>query len=574
MALNRIGLLRGASEEGKEVFFYPPKGFIAQIFFRVKIIYMYKIAVCVLLFLTATLGSVSPAVAQVLRPVRPNILFIAVDDLKPDIGPYGSTMVKTPNMDRIAAKGTVFLQNYCQQAVCGPTRASLMTGMRPDYTKVWDLKTRMRDKNPDILTLPQHLIAQGYSTQGIGKIYDPRCVDEQLDAPSWSVPYYKNADAYFSKESGKPAYYYQLPETKALVEQYRIEAEARGIPKDRIRDSVLLRVKPATECADVPDHAYVDGAVALRARAILSELKDSDEPFFLGVGFSKPHLPFVAPKKYWDLYRREDMPLAPFQKYAQNGPAMAYHAAGELRSYTDIQPYLKDADRVRLPEEKQRELIHAYYAAISYTDAQIGVLLDALDSLGLRENTIVVLWGDHGWHLGDHDLWCKHSNFEQATRAPLLISAPWIPPSQTRSPSEFVDVFPTLCELAAVPVPAHLQGKSLLPLMENPSARVKDFSVSQYPRSGNYSEIQRLGYAEKQFMGYSLRDQRYRYTLWVRSPQKDPGPFQEERAVAAELYDYEKDPNETRNVAADKRYAQVTAELHAKMIAFLKAQGQ
>ena len=203
---------------------------------------------------------------------RPNILFIAVDDLKPILGCYGDKLVKTPNIDRLAKRGTVFMQNYCQQAVSGPTRASLMTGMRPDYTKVWDLKTKMRDVNPGIMSLPQYFISQGYSTQGIGKIYDPRCVDDALDQPSWSVPYYKRSDKYISTITGKPEGQYQLPETKALFVKYTKEGEAKGLKGKDLTDYVAKFIKPSVECVDVPDNAYNDGSNALYAKAILAKL--------------------------------------------------------------------------------------------------------------------------------------------------------------------------------------------------------------------------------------------------------------------------------------------------------------
>ncbi len=510
------------------------------------------------------------------KPVeKPNILFIAVDDLKPILGCYGNDLIKTPNIDRLAANGTVFSQNYCQQAVCGPTRASIMTGMRPDHTKIWDLKTRMRDVNPDIMSLPQYLITQGYSTQGIGKIYDPRCVDKELDVPSWSVPFYKNSDDYYSKITGEPAYYYQLPETKSLIEKYILEAKDQGLDAKDIRDYVLTKVKPAVENADVPDNAYIDGANTLHAKDILVELSKKSEPFFLAVGITKPHLPFVSPKKYWDLYNREDMPVAEYQKQALNSPSIGYHKSGELRSYTDIPELASFTDQktgIGLPLDKQKELIHGYYAAVSYADAQVGILLNTLDSLGLSENTIIVLWGDHGWHLGDHDLWCKHTNFEQATHAPLIISAPWIKASKTASASEFVDVFPTLCDLSGLDIPVQLDGNSLVPIMKNPEMRVKDYSVSQYPRSGNYEEANRLGYSDGKYMGYSIRTEQYRYTIWMSNDYRSIQAFDEKLMVANELYDYKKDPNETVNVVNEKEYAEVVKKMHAEMIGFMATQ--
>lgn len=499
-----------------------------------------------------------PSIAQ----QKPNILFIAVDDLKPILGCYGDKLVKTPNIDRLAARGTVFMQNYCQQAVCGPTRASLMTGKRPDYTKVWDLKTQMRDVNPDILTLTQYLISQGYSTQGIGKIYDYRCVDNQLDSVSWSIPYFKNSDKYYSKITGTPQMNYQLPETKELIKKYRTEGEKKGLNGDKLSKYIEKVVKPSVECADVPDDAYVDGANVIRAKEILIELKKKSQPFFFAVGFAKPHLPFVAPKKYWDMYQRDEMPLAPFQKHAKNSPELAYHNSGELRMYSDIPSLASFTDvklnNIGLPKEKQKELIHGYYAAISYMDAQVGKLLNALDSLGLAENTIIVLWGDHGWHLGDHDLWCKHTNFEQATKAPLLISAPGMRAGKTSSLTEFVDIFPTLCDLSNLKIPESLDGKSLVPIMKDPDSSVKEYAVSQFPHEGK--------------MGYSIRTTQYRLTWWMESGFRSNNLFKTDLILAKELYDYKKDPLETINVVNVKKYKSITNELEKRMVEFFKNQ--
>lgn len=508
---------------------------------------------------------------------KPNILFIAIDDLKPILGCYGNTMVKTPNIDRLAKMGTVFMSNYCQQAVCGPTRASLMTGMRPDYTKVWDLKTPMRNVNPDILSLPQYLISQGYSTQGIGKVYDPRNVDKELDKPSWSVPYYKVDKKYFPAETGEPALNsFQLKETKELAKKYLREAQDKGMSKSEANDYAISKIKPSTESADVPDNAYNDGANTLQAKDILVRLSKSEQPFFFAVGLTKPHLPFVAPKKYWNLYKREEMPLATFQEKPKNAVDVAFHNSGEIRAYSDIPPLLSFTDQkpygLSLPIDKQKELMHGYYAAISYTDANVGVLLHTLDSLGLTKNTIIVLWGDHGWHLGDHNLWCKHSNFEQATHSPLIISAPGIKAGKTTSQSEHLDIFPTLCELAGVQTPTHLAGKSQVAVMKNPMSSVKDFSVSQYPRSKDGVESDRQGYAAPNIMGYSIRTAQYRYTVWMKDNFKSDQPYNEKFLIGAELYDYKTDPEETINVANDKKYGTASKEMKQKMIDFFKTQ--
>lgn len=531
-----------------------------------------------LLIIAFAMVITAPVVAQ--QKTKPNILFIAIDDLKPILGCYGDKLVKTPNMDRLAKMGTVFMNNYCQQAVCGPTRASIMTGKRPDYTKVWDLKTKMRDINPDILSLPQYLISQGYSTQGIGKIYDSRCVDKQMDSPSWSVPYYnysKAEEQYYSKETGMPVLgAYQLPVTKELAKKYKKEADEKGLTDKDKEEYVSNLLKPSVESADVPDNAYNDGANALRALEILEKLKSDPKPFFFAVGFSKPHLPFVSPKKYWDLYKREDMPVAVFQDAPKNSVEVAFHNSGELRGYSDIPPLLSFTDQkefgVTLPVNKQKELIHGYYAAISYTDAQVGKLLDKLDALELTKNTVIVLWGDHGWHLGDHNIWCKHTNFEQATRTPMIIAAPGIAATTANASTEFVDIFPTLCDLAGVKIPDVLDGKSLKPLMDKSAQSVKDFSISQYPRSGTKSETERQGYASSKVMGYSLRDKRYRYTIWLGNDFKSTQPYNENLVIGTELYDYDKDPNETINVADEASYKGVAKDLKAKMLAFLKTQ--
>jgi arylsulfatase A-like enzyme len=261
----------------------------------------------------------------------------------------------------------------------------------------------------------------------------------------------------------------------------------------------------------------------------------------MAVGFRKPHLPFVAPKKYWDLYNRADMPLATFTEHAKDAPEVAYHKSGELRNYIDIPAFAtfnQPGNHVYLKEEKQKELIHGYYAAVSYMDAQVGILLNTLDSLGLTKNTIIVLWGDHGWHLGDHSLWHKHTNFEQATRAPLIISAA----GQTKGyvyngQTEHVDVFPTLCELSGLTIPNGLDGVSLAKTTRGDKKAVKEYSISQWPKN--------LNKGENAIMGYTIRTERYRYTEWVGKDFRTTKHFNKEDITDAELYDYKIDPNET-----------------------------
>jgi len=503
---------------------------------------------------------------------KPNILFIAVDDLKPMIGAYGAKLIRTPNIDRLAGMSTVFLSNYCQQSVCGPTRASLMTGMRPDYTRIWDLKTQMRDMNPDILTLPQYLISKGYSTVGTGKIYHPSSAIDKIDPVSWSMPYLEPKASDFANNLGNPANrQYQKPENKQLfvVKRERVKRENDDEEPTSIKG-------PSIECIDVPDDAYEDGVIALLAKRKIIELSRKEKPYFMAVGFHKPHLPFVAPKKYWDLYKREEMPLAVFTEHAKGAPEIAYHKSGELRNYTDIPAFATfntPGNHIYLKEEKQRELIHGYYAAISYMDAQVGILLNTLDSLGTLKNTIIVLWGDHGWHLGDHDLWEKHTNLEQATRAPLIIAAPGIKPGKTQSLSEHLDIFPTICDLAGVGIPGHLQGRSLKPAMQNKNAVVKEYSMSQYPRRLSKEEARRSGYDSVKMMGYSMRTGQFRYTIWMNdftSAQSfDPG-----KVYAEEMYDYTADPLERVNIYGDEKYKVAAADMHKKMIEFFHSQAK
>lgn len=495
---------------------------------------------------------------------KPNVLFIAVDDLKPVIGCYGDDMVHTPNIDRLAGQGAIFMNTYCQQAVSGPTRASLMTGMRPDYTQVWDLKTRMRDINPDILTIPQYFAAHDYTTSGIGKIFDFRCIDEVFDEPSWTIPFYSDIDEkYYPEEFGEPVlYYYQDSAVKARASVLLSEAAELGLKGHAAVEYAWKELRFSTENMDVPDNAYKDGAAILQAMDLITALASKDEPFFFAFGFEKPHLPFIAPSKYWNMYNRDSMPVAPFQEHAKNSPEFAYHNSGELRAYSDIPPIIEFNDLrngIRLPVEKQRELIHGYYAATSYVDAQLGKLLNLMDSLNLTENTIIILWGDHGWHLGDHDLWCKHTNFEQAAHVPLIISAPGLDPIQINQPTEFIDIFPTLCELAGLDIPEHLHGESLAPLMSGGRENEKDYSISQYPRG-------------KDMMGYSLRTADHRLVWWLKNGYRSNHQFSEDLIVAKELYDYIKDPLETVNLAGKRKYSKTKVEMEELMIEYLKSQ--
>ena len=335
------------------------------------------------------------------QTAKPNVLRICVDDLTPLLGCYGDKTIKTPSMDRLAARGLLFERAYCNQAVCAPSRNALMTGVRSTTLGIYDLGTNFRESIPNAVTLSQYFMQNGYRAEGLGKILHVGHGNHE-DKASWSVPHLQ-----------EKSIAYVLPESRGNKGLTREEAlfsneSASNLPKGA-----------AVESADVPDNAYPDGRLADETIKRLQSAKAKpNEPFFLAVGFLKPHLPFCAPKKYWDLYDRASFSVPSLRTPPEGAPRYAPTSWGEVRQYTDM------PDSGPLSDEKALTLIHGYHAAISYADAQIGRVLDELDRLGLAQNTIVVLWGDHGWHLGDHGMWSKHSNYEQATRIPLLIAAP------------------------------------------------------------------------------------------------------------------------------------------------------
>ena len=466
---------------------------------------------------------------------KPNILFISIDDLKPNIGSFGDEFAVTPNIDELSKEATIFLNNHNQLAICAASRVSFLTGLRPDNTKVWDLKTKMRDVNPDVLTLPEHFKNNGYETIGIGKIYDPRAVDSGRDRRSWSVPFITQNQLKFSDGYSFPSGgFYQGKENREIRSKFRQEGIEKGVSNLNKYESD--RFKPPYENADVPDGAYMDGAIANRAVELIDEM-DSSKPFFLAVGFLRPHLPFNAPTRYWNMYNEDEIQLAEFRTKSKNPVDIAYKGGWEINTYKapGIEYIENEEGLLILPDDIQRKLIHGYYAATSYIDAQIGKLVAKLKEKGLDKNTIIVLWGDHGFHLGDHSQWTKHTNFEQSTRSPLLIKDPRIKKTiSVNSPTEFIDVFPTLCDLAELEIPDVLDGISLKPHIMGEQTTSKIFAVSQYPRHGN-------------IMGYSFRSKTHRYTVWVKN-KKSTEPIEIKDIYAEELYDYVNDPLETDNI--------------------------
>lgn len=470
---------------------------------------------------------------------RPNILFIAVDDLRLELGCYGVKEIKSPNLDRLASSGVAFTHAYCQQAVCNPSRASLMTGLRPDSTKVWDLVTDLRKTIPDVVTLPQHFRQHGYRAVAYGKIYH----NTFPDAPSWDEPTHNAQDVIG----------YSEPNQRRLA-QFREQMKAHGK-----KAAAIERMRgPATEVQEQPDEKNFDGKQTSDALAKMRELAGGKSPFFLAVGYIRPHLPFITPKKYWDLYDRAGIPLATNPFLPHGAPAVAFGDRSfggfyELRGYMDYSDAPSPFERT-LTEAQQRELKHGYYASVSFIDAQVGRLLDELDRLGLSQNTIVVLWGDHGWKLGEHGGWCKQTNYEIDTRAPLMIRAPGAKANGTPSHAlvEFVDIYPTLCELAALPVPATLEGQSLVPLLTGAAAKVKDAAFSQFPRT----------HQGRDYMGCAIRTERYRYIEWR---EKLSGKIAER-----ELYDHENDPQENENVSHVAANAETVERLSKQLAAQFK----
>lgn len=449
---------------------------------------------------------------------KTNVLLICVDDLKPTLGCYGDSFAKTPHTDRLARRGVLFEAAYCNQAVCSPSRNALMTGLRPQTLGIYELSTNFRKAAPDAVTLAQHFRQQGYRTEAMGKIFHKGHGNTE-DAASWTIPHWT-----------PKAPTYALPESTANMREGR--NGMRG---------------PATESAPVADDTYADGQTALEAvKRLQAAAQKPGEPFFIAVGFIRPHLAFVAPQKYWDLYDSAAVPMPQVTEPPAGAPAYAGQFGGELRQYSDMPPQ-GDIDPAAT-----RRLIHGYYAATSYMDAQLGLVLDALDQSGLTENTHIVLWGDHGWHLGDHRFWCKHTNYEQAARIPLILAGPGITAgAKTQALVETVDIYSTLAELAGLPAREGLDGLSFAPVLKDPAQAARQSVIHVYPRNN--------------LLGRAIRTARHRMVEW-----KKPGSPAD--TAEFELYDYQADPLETKNLAAEQ--PEVLAELRAILATHPEAKPQ
>ncbi|MGD9127020.1 MAG: sulfatase [Planctomycetia bacterium] len=490
-----------------------------------------------------------------------NVLFIAVDDLRPELGCYGSEAIKSPNIDRLSKSGVTFDRAYCQVALCNPSRASLLTGLRPDSVRVWDLPTHFRTKTPGAVTLPQCFGKNGYRSISIGKIHHHNL----LDPISWTEPKLdeKNAE---KRKMFYPGVQYLDPKAQARIDEIfkdLMEKEGRSPEFVYKYGHRYIKLK-ATECMDVPDNAYFDGAQTDVAVEKIAEFAKADKPFFFAVGYHKPHLPFTVPKKYWDMYKRDEIPLAENDFTPKGAPPMAMNTMQEVRDYEDTADSPSPSEG-SVSKERAKFLRHGYFACVTYVDAQIGRLLDQLKKSGLEDDTIVILWGDHGWKLGEHRSWCKMTNYEIDARAPLIIRVPGAKENGKHCDKlvEFVDVYPTLCELAGIDGPAELEGTSFVPLLEDTKQPWKKAAFTQFLRYGKW-----MGPEAVPYMGYALRTPDWRYVEWY---EWDLEKEKTGKLVGRELYDEKNDSQENVNVADAPENAATVKKLAAQLKAGWKA---
>lgn len=485
-----------------------------------------------------------------------NVLFVFVDDLRPELGCYGCPEIKTPNFDTLAKESVMFTRAYCQAAACAPSRASVLLGQRADSTGVYALGDSFRDINPDAVTMPQHFHQFGYYTVSMGKIFhnhmpDPVSFDEpDLKPPQYMIPELIDRD---------PESFYHDEELK------KEHAEVRA---ERLRKNPNLSYSGgwaygrSWESFDGPDNAFYDGAQTDLALGKLNELKGK-QPFYFALGYYRPHLPFVAPKKYWDLYDRARLSLASNPFLPQDSPHMAINSMYELRACYDLE-WTGHPAEFQMPEETARLLKHGYYASVSFVDACLGRLMAGLKDLGLDKNTIVIVWGDHGWKLGEHNSWCKQTNYNIDTRVPLFIRDPRLSRKgiDCQQLVEATDLFPTLCDLAGIRIPDNMEGISLKPLLKNPGKALKSAVFSHYhqkPRStvdGN------------RYMGYSMVTPRYHYVEWYHWDDENKIAFD---LVGVELYDNQTDPQENVNIAANPENTELVSKLSKQLKAGWRA---
>ncbi len=478
--------------------------------------------------------------ANATEPARPklNVLFIAVDDLRPELGCYGFSQIKSPNIDELARHGLQFNRAYCQYALCNPSRSSLLTGRRPESIQIYDLATFVRTHVPNVVTLPQFFKNNGYEARSIGKIFHVTNGNHEDDI-SWSARAWQSPRDDKRKSKSKSTAARASAKQPAIAERTKKGKRKVGAEAFEPRANMLPYESP-----DVADNQLLDGQIADKAVRVMNEIKD--KPFFLAVGFHKPHMPWVAPRRYWNMYQDSDVHLAAFQELPAGAAAFASNDAGEFRSYKGIP---KEGP---IPEAKQREAIHSYFACITYTDAQVGKVIAELERLGLRKNTVIILWGDHGYQLGEHGTWNKRTNWEVAARVPLMISVPGQQHAGEKTDAlvELVDMYPTLVQLCRLDPPAGLEGRSFVPLLRKPDLPWKDAAFTTY-----YKPLPDMGTG----FGRAMRTDRYRFVEWS-------GP--KSKKVVCELYDEVDDPLEKTNIADRPenvdRVAKLKLQLHER----------
>jgi arylsulfatase A-like enzyme len=453
---------------------------------------------------------------------KPNVLFIASDDMRPQLGCYGDPTVKSPHLDALAKRGLVFRRSYVQQALCSPSRISMLSGRYPATTGIFEIGRTLRTTMPDITTLPQHFKNHGYHTRSLGKIYHVGIDDDA----SWTIP------AWHSKQPRTSA------ATQAAVAKFIADAKAAGRTPPATGQGSRMSAVPAFEAVDCDDDYLLDGDTAKNAIVQLREhAKNPQQPFFLAVGFANPHVPWIAPKKYFDLYDPAKLPLAQNEFLPRGAPAFAATSGQDFRSYAGV-------PQGELPEPYKRQCLQGYLAAISYVDALVGRLMAVLDETGLAKNTIVVFWSDHGYYMGEHTWWgAKHNNYEGATRNCLIIATPdqKTAGQATDALAQSVDLAPTLTELCGLPENAGFQGRSLNRVLDDPQATVNEAAFSWYPKSG--------------YLGVAMRTDQWRFVEWTKA---DEPPVWE-------LYDSVRDPQNDLNLATRPEHRELRSALSAQL---------
>lgn len=483
--------------------------------------------------------------------VKPNILFISIDDLRPTLGAYGDTIAVTPNIDQLAGEGMTFRQTFAQVAVCAPSRASLMTGLRPDSTRVWHLGNKFREINPNTVTMPQYFSKFGYHTLNLGKIFH----NYMPDSISWDEP------------DLRPARYVRSDWLKRDGETFYISEEVNR--SQALKRDSLLKLRPvryadgwntgpAWEAAAVHDTMYFDGAQTELAKKTLTRLAKMNKPFYMGLGYFRPHLPFAVPKKYWDLYDPEQIPLAANPYVPENAPDHTMNSMYELRHYDGFNRIGHPQSSYRMSEDTSRILKHGYYASVSYVDALLGNLIAHMKDIEIYENTIIIIWGDHGWKLGDHNSWGKMTNYNIDLQVPMIIRYPNQENrgAQTFALTELIDMFPSLCELAGIETPDYMQGTSFVPLIKNPERAWKNAAFSQFHRRPRHAAD------GNRYMGYSINTAKYHYIEWY---VWDPKTGTRGELKTRELFDRVNDPNETINIAAEQSLNETVEDLSAQL---------